>query len=203
MAIEHTQQRRFLVENRGVKPLTFKAVLAQEGGGNIVTVKGNEAIDKGFTYFIIDNPNNEDLTSIGATSNEGGTRFVSNGDYFNLFSEDVELEIDLGAPVLYIYENTLGFTPYCMRNTTGVYGLYCAGIEFANYVTNNTPVIVKVNQNGVGVVDNLSTVRGAFSYEEASVLIYAYINSDNSLNDNLLNDSDFFFRTSIEIEVYI
>ena len=203
MAIEHTTQRRFLVENRGVQPLTFKAVLNQEGSANLVNITGFDAIDRGVTYYIVANPKNEDLTSIGATSNEVGTAFVSNGDYFNLFSEDVTLRLNTGAPILRILENTLGFTPYCVQSDTGNYSLRCAGVEFENYRVNDTPVIVKINESGATVANNLSSVRGAFSYEEAIVNILSYLNEGNILEDNLLNDSDNFFRTSIEIEVYI
>lgn len=203
MGTENITKRRFLVEKRGVQPLTFKAVLKQKGASSVKLLNGNDSLYKGVTYYIERNDNNEDLTTIGAESNEQDTFFVSNGDYENLFSADLKLSFDRGAPVLDILENTLGYTPYCRYANIGTYTLNSTGNEFPNYVANETPVIVKINQNGVGVYNNLSTVRGAFSYEESLALVMAYLNSDNSLADNLLNDIDNFFRTSIEIEVYI
>ncbi len=203
MATEHTSQRRFLVESRGVQPLTFKAVLFQRGESTIIDIKGNEDLSKGVTYLITRNDNNEDLTTIGAESNLAGTYFVSNGNYYNLFSADLKLSFDRGAPVLNILENTLGYTPYCVYGNPGAYMLNCVGNEFQNYLANKTPVIIKINQNGVGLFENSTNVRGAFSYEEGLVYIIAYLNYDNSSEDNLLNDGDNFFRTSIEIEVYI
>ena len=207
MATEHTTKNRFLVETRGSQPLTFKAVLYQNGGTVVVNATGNQRLYKGVTYRINRNDNNEDLTTIGAESNLSGTYFVSNGDYEDLFSVDLKLSYDRGAPVLNVFENTLGYTPCTAYLGRGMYQIFIGDnlqeTLWQKYAQDNTPILAKIKGFGAGFFGVTTIVNAAFSYEEGII----YINSINaptgSNADNLLNDIDNFFRTSIEIEIYI
>jgi len=207
MATEHTTKKRFLVETRGSQPLTFKAVLYQTGGTVKVNVTGNQRLYKGVTYYIERNDNNEDLTTIGAESNLANTYFVSNGNYQGLFSVDLKLSYDRGAPVLNVYENTLGYTPCVAYISNGMYQIFFGDnlqeTLWQKYAYNNTPILAKTKGIGAGFFGNTTIINSVFSYEEAVI----YINSINLMTgdseDNLLNDGDNFYRTSIEIEIYI
>jgi hypothetical protein len=207
MATEHTTKNRFLVETRGVQPLTFKAVLYQNGGTVVVNATGNQKLYKGVTYRINRNDNNEDLTTIGAQSNLAGTNFVSNGDYEDLFSADLKLSYDRGAPVLNVFENTLGYTPCVAYVGLGMYQIFIGDnlqeTLWQKYAYNNIPIITTTKGIGAGFFGNTTIVNSVFSYEEAIIYINSIDAATGDSEDNLLNDIDNFFRTSIEIEIYI
>lgn len=87
---------------------SYTAILTQNGGDSPSTRFGDGTIEKGITYEIGANPDNEDLTLVGAPDNNVGTIFVATVDVTGAYTPDVELLYNAGTPIVNVLENTLG-----------------------------------------------------------------------------------------------
>jgi hypothetical protein len=86
----------------------YTVLLTQGGGDNPSTILGDGTIDKGISYYISDNPDNEDLTLVGAPDNNPGTYFVATQTVTGAYTSNVVLAYNTGAPVATVLENTVG-----------------------------------------------------------------------------------------------
>lgn len=88
----------------------FTALLTQTGGDNPDSISGNGGtLDKGYTYEIVTNPDNYDLTIYGAPNNNAGTSFICTVTVPTLpYTSSLELKVNYGAPVATVFENTIG-----------------------------------------------------------------------------------------------
>jgi len=181
----------------GVTPKykVFSALLTQSGGDD-TQYQQSGLLTIGVTYYIDDNASNPDFTNVGAPNNNVGTYFVATGTTPNSWGE-AGLAYNPGAPVVTILENTLGFNPYFRYDSVGIY--YSENIDWQQYSINSIPVQTFINC-GNSSANPQFTAKANYSYEESIF----YINSFNNgiAADDVLSDSDGFYKTSIEIRVY-
>jgi len=166
----------------------FTALLTQSGGDNPDTIGGNGGtLDAGYTYLIIDNPDNYDLTLYGAPNNLPGTYFICTNSILNLpYSSSLQIGVNYGAPVATVLENTIG-NIWFTYNTQGSYLVNSTNlfIEDKSMAIIGTPMESVNNSNFAGIVENGPT----------QFLIDVVEPAGNSLDDLL-------FKTPIEIRVY-
>jgi len=171
-----------------VKPYkVYTALLTQSGGNNPIQTSGDEAIVKGVTYTIAYNPDNIDISSIGAPNNNVGTAFVSTRDASGEFSTTIKLDNNTGAPVVTVLENTIGDI-WFTYNAAGSYSLNSLNVFLEDKYFAPMPLSLydeSVNQGGGG--GGYNWVRLSDSIVIISVL---------GAGDNQLNN------TPIEIRVY-
>jgi hypothetical protein len=86
----------------------YTALVTQTGGTDANQTSGDEFIMKGRTYYINDNPDNIDISSIGAPNNNVGTSFVATRDANGEFNFNLKLDFNAGAPTVIVLENTIG-----------------------------------------------------------------------------------------------
>lgn len=104
-----------------IKPYkVYTALLTQSGGDGVSTILGDETIQKGISYYISDNLDNEDLTLVGAPNNNPGTYFVATQTVTGAYTLNVALTFNPGAPVVTVLENTVG-NVYFTYSEQGVY----------------------------------------------------------------------------------
>jgi hypothetical protein len=86
--------------------------MSGDGGGDL------SSASKGTTVFISSNLNNKDYSSIGAPNSTVGTYFVLT-QYITLsdLDNDTTFNINLGAPVATVLENTIGNIWFTYSNT--------------------------------------------------------------------------------------
>lgn len=163
----------------------YTALLTQNGANSFITIDGSSAFSIGITYEIMANPNDEDLTTIGAPNNNVGTKFVCTVEVDpNTYTTDLELRFDEGTPVLTILENTLDFDIYWQMNNTGYYFAVSNG-EFNQLKTH---VII-----GSVVSSTASTKAYRFTDNYVGVRTYS---TGNTPGNSILS------YTPIEIRVY-
>lgn len=163
----------------------YTALLTQNGANDFYTINNTESFVVGFTYEIMANPNDEDLTTIGAPDNNVGTKFVCTVQADpNTYTTDLELRFDKGTPVLTILENTLDFDIYWQMNNTGYYFAVSNG-EFNQLKTH---VII-----GSVVSSTASTKAYRFTDNYVGVRTYS---TGNTPGNSILS------YTPIEIRVY-
>ena len=173
-----------VIFNLKPKYKVFTALLNQSGGDVPSTCLGNGDIEKGFTYTIIANPDNNDLTIYGAPDNNVGTFFIANQDINLPYTSSLELLYNTGAPVATVLENTIG-NVWFTYNNVGEY-----------YVKSNA-LFTPNKTLAFGSSCNLNTE------------IYFYMNSAN-ISDNEVflqtgdpaNANGYLINTPIEIRVY-
>lgn len=165
----------------------YTALLTQSGGNSVDSVNGQDNFNKGWTYQIISNPNNEDLTPYGAPNNTVGTYFVCNSDVpANTFTIDLSLSYNTGAPVVTVLENTIGNVYWTYFNT-GQYYANLTGAFLSDKTFIVTPsILTPLNINGTGV--------GAARNNDDSILVQSIDNGGDS--DGILQNFP------IEIRVY-
>jgi hypothetical protein len=103
----------------------FTALLTQSGGDNPDTISGaGSQLDFGQSYYIVDNPDNYDLTIYGAPNNDSGTYFICNDPTNPILTYTISLvlEVNYGAPVATVLENTIG-NVWFVFDTNGKYHL--------------------------------------------------------------------------------
>jgi len=171
----------------------YTALLTQSGGDNSLGLWGNGDGDltsaaQGTTVLITANPNNTDYSFIGAPNSNEGTYFVLTQDIsYTDLDVDTIFDINLGAPVVTILENTIG-NVWFSYSGVGQYLLY-SNNAFITGKTWNTKCL------DFGI--NGSTLR-------------ALLNNNEDLNTmNLFTESDYdivadgiLYNTPIEIRVY-
>jgi len=85
----------------------YTALLTQSGGDDPNSrVDGDLSI--GVTYYIEDNSGGADWTNVGAPNNNIGTWFVATGTTPNSWGISGTLQVNYGAPVVTVLENTIG-----------------------------------------------------------------------------------------------
>lgn len=106
----------------------FTALLTQSGGNDPRTMQGDGGGDissatKGTTVEIFSNSNNIDYSSIGAPNSNVGTYFILTQD-ITLSNLDIDtiFNINTGAPVATVLENTIGYI-WFTYDDTGLYGI--------------------------------------------------------------------------------
>jgi hypothetical protein len=163
----------------------YTALLIQTGANSFITIDGSSAFSIGVTYEIMANPNDEDLTTIGAPNNNIGTKFVCTESVDpNTYTTDLELRYDEGTPVLTILENTLDFDIYWQMNNTGYY----FAVSNGGFNRLKTHVII-----GSVVSSTASTKAYRFTDNYVGVKTYS---SGTTLGNSILS------FTPIEIRVY-
>lgn len=101
----------------------FTALLTQSGGDNPDIISGNGGtLDVGYTFEIISNPDNYDLTIYGAPNNNAGTKFMCTKSVLNLpYTNSLQIGVNYGAPVATILENTIGNIWFTYNNAGEYY----------------------------------------------------------------------------------
>lgn len=136
-AVLNSETQPFTIDDiRGYKNLTV--LLNQEGGSNSSTVLGDSLIQKGVSYYIEENPNNEDLMAIGAPSNDSGVSFIATDTVDEAYTDSVVLTYNTGAPTAKVFSNTLDATVWFEFDSDGTYyALFDSYIFFdpSEYVT--------------------------------------------------------------------
>lgn len=164
---------------------SFTALLTQNAGDSPATRFGDGEITEGVSYYIAENPDNENLTLVGASSNNPGTYFIATKTVNGGYSPSVRLEYNEGAPVALILENTLGTVWFRYFEQ----GKYIASSDGLFTIGKTAISIDSFAQNGnTGVV-----VTNTTDNDEYEFVIYT---EKGSLGDSLLN------RTRLEIKVY-
>jgi hypothetical protein len=173
-----------------IKPYkVFTALLTQSGGDNTVGVSGEEGIiNIGVTYYISENPNNDDLTIYGAPNNEAGTYFIANQTGILNYTDSLLLTYNTGAPVATVLENTIGNIWFDYEDI-GEYWLNSNGL----FTTNKT-ILMQDQQFNRNDTDNRYFIRGV--YVNPNVTIIATADSNDSGVNSVL------YNTPIEIRVY-
>jgi hypothetical protein len=167
----------------------FTALLTQSGGNNPDTIPGNGGtLDAGYTYLIIDNPDNYDLTLYGAPNNLPGTYFICANSILNLpYTNSLQIGVNYGAPVATVLENTIG-NVWFTYDGVGNYSVKSSNL----FLENKTTLSINLMGDDVGT----------------GYICLGYINTTESLGittgteiggsqDNVLT-----WKTPIEIRVY-
>lgn len=166
----------------------FTALITQSGTGDApATIFGDGSIIKGNSYYILENPNNENLTLVGAPNNSPGTFFIATETVSGKYSPNVRLDYNEGSPTAIVLENTLG------------------GVAFG-YISNGR---YSVNSNGLFKEDKTTISIDAFGQDGNSpglaVIGNTTLNDENKFTivcskggevDGVLQ------KTRIEIKVY-
>lgn len=178
-----TQEVVTVGQLKGYKSISF--LITQSGTSDATLINGSDAILKGVTYEIASNPNNEDLSSIGAYSNESNTFFIANQDVEpGTFSNDLELVYDGGLPVIKVLEDTIGMYLYFIYIGIGHYGLSSYSIFEEGKVF---PL--------VGSTILPSSTAKVYRAMDEYIAVKSY-SSGSTLANNIFND------TPVEIRIY-
>lgn len=172
-----------VIFNLTPKYKVYTALLTQSGGSVPGTCLGNGDIDKGFTYTISANPDNNDLTIYGAPNNNVGTSFVANQSVNLPYTTSLELSFNVGAPVVTVLENTIGNIWFTYNNT-------------GNYF---------INSDGLFLIDKTVAFNSVCSDAGDPAFINIQVGDQNTLslsNFNLIGPRDGIGLISIEIRVY-
>lgn len=165
----------------------FTALLTQSGGDNPDTTTGaGGTLNIGYTYLIIDNPDNYDLTLYGATNNLPGTYFICNNAVYDLpYTSSLQIGVNYGAPVVTVLENTIGNIWFTYDNI-GVYRVKSKNL----FIVQKTASLITSNAIGAGF-----GVVSSAHFTDISTIVLATQNSSGGMNGNL-NVS------TLEIRVY-
>lgn len=165
----------------------FTALLTQSGGNDPRTMQGDGGGDissatKGTTVEIFSNSNNIDYSSIGAPNSNVGTYFILTQD-ITLSNLDIDtiFNINTGAPVATVLENTIG-NVWFQYESTGVYSINNNNLIFL--VENTFAQTVTVNDGGTPI---LYSFVANFPFD-GKLFIYG--------------DEGYLNNTPIEIRVY-
>lgn len=169
----------------------FTALLNQSGEGAEESINGEDAFNKGVTYLITANPNNEDLTLCGAPNNNVGTYFICNSDVApSTFSINVTLQYNTGAPVATVLENTIG-NIWFTYDYLGVYEIHSSGL-----FSNNKTIISNTPEQYIESPTDLYNYSG-YPNGDSAVYLFSYANL--SPFNGLFGG---FAQNAIEIRVY-
>lgn len=157
---------------------SYTALINQNGGDAPSTRFGDGTIEKGITYEIGANPDNEDLTLVGAPDNNVGTIFVATVDVTGAYTPDVELLYNAGAPIVNVLENTLGVEITYEYASTGA---YAAILSDGLFTSPGQYVVIEAGVTTDGT--DTYTVQ-AFPAFFNLVLIESYLN--NVLSDDVI-----------------
>lgn len=156
----------------------FTALLTQSGGDNPDIIGGNGGtLDVGYTFEIISNPDNYDLTIYGAPNNNAGTKFMCTKSVLNLpYTNSLQIGVNYGAPFATVLENTIG-------------NIWFSYQDVGNYV---------VNSNELFITDKTYIVFGGFYGSENWVNNYG----NSSVIELIGSNNGVLANTPIEIRVY-
>lgn len=157
----------------------FTALLTQSGGANNDTTTGaGGTLDIGYTYLIIDNPDNYDLTLYGAPNNLPGTYFICNNPVYVLpYTSSLQIEVNYGAPVATVLENTIG-------NVWFIYG---------------EPGYYSINSNSLFSSNKTYFQKVVMT---SGTILNNNINSSSSIEISPTDGDTMLLNTPIEIKVY-
>jgi len=175
----------------------YTALLTQSGGDDSLGLWGDGDGDltsaaQGTTVLITANPNNTDYSFIGAPNSNEGTYFVltQNISYTDL-DVDTIFDINLGAPVVTVLENTIGDIWFTYVDT-GYYQVNSNEL----FTADKTTAILSPNlyiESGADVYTNYISWS---SVESNLGIITAY---NNAYQDSTLNNNG---NVMLEIRVY-
>lgn len=181
-------------------PLSYKvytALLIQSGGYGLQNQQSG-LLTVGVTYYINASANTSDFINVGAPNNNAGTYFVATGTTPASWGE-ATLIYNTGAPVATVLENTTGLNLYFTYQSAGLYQLQISDVSISD-----KSVMISVNggiYSGIPYIGSPGVlIKANYSYEENLVYITSFENGVPA--NNLLSDSDRFYRTSLEIRVY-
>lgn len=172
----------------------YTALLTQSGGDDPDSIFGGNGsvLDFGQSFLIISNPDNYDLTIYGAANNNTGTWFVCNDPSSPVlgYTNSLELQVNYGAPVVTVLENTIG-NIWFAYNGIGGYLLY----RDSDFIPEKVFAILTNNLSGnIGLVgDNM-----ALGFECYPNVPYIPITSTT----NGVPTDGVLYNTPIEIRVY-
>lgn len=165
----------------------FTALITQEGGDAPAIRFGDGEIAEGVSYYIAENPDNENLTLVGAPSNNPGTFFTATKTVNGGYSPSVRLEYNEGAPTAIVLENTLGGVAFGYINT-GRYSVNSNGLFKMDKTTISIDAFGQDgNSSGLAVIGN-TTLNNEDKFE--------IISAKGGESDGILQ------KTRIEIKVY-
>lgn len=168
----------------------YTALLNQSGGDDPSTRFGDGTIEKGISYYINDNPDNEDLTLVGAPNNNPGTYFVATQTVTGAYTPNVVLTYNAGAPVVTVLENTIGNIWFGYNGTGGYYGNLSSGFPLSKtYCSVNS----KFSDDGG------ASAYDAFLFRQNDDVITLSLWSYGTPSDNLIAST---IPLYIEIRVY-
>jgi hypothetical protein len=161
----------------------FTALITQNGDGfnNFIDVYGDESIQEGVSYEIIDNPNDFDLSPYGADSSATGQWFLSNQNVTLPFDNSLVLRWNPKAPIAKVLINKIG-NIWFERLDRGTY-MAKSNSAFGDYPFHQ-------------ITPNKSNAYFASRYDTASIISILTYRDDWTLMDNALN------FTPYEIRVY-
>ena len=160
----------------------YTALLTQSGEEDIMQIISGDIV-VGVTYYISDSGGG-DWTNVGAPNNNTGTYFVATGTVPNSWGDSGALDVNLGAPVVTVLENTIGDIWF----TYGNIGNYSINAN-ALFTNNKTAIFFGP------YIDSEIVIRfGAEIQSESAITIGSAFSS--GLADNI------FINTPIEIRVY-
>lgn len=167
----------------------FTALLNQSGVDNPDSISGNGGtLDEGYTYEIVANPDNYDLTIYGAPNNNAGTSFICTVTVPTLpYTSSLELSVNYGAPVATVLENTIGDITFAFAGD-GQYDIN------SNNLFTDKKTFILVGSTGDDIYSQ--TMIGACARINNNQLRLVSSLLDNSFSNNM------FVNTSIEIRVY-
>jgi len=167
----------------------YTALLTQSGGDNPdQEVDGDQTINKGVTYEIINVASGDDLTTIGAPNNTLGTKFVATRDATGEFNGATILYYNTGAPVVTVLENTIG-NIWWTYNGIGNYFANSNGL----FIENKT--VSFISTSGSGILNGVLTGSNWNGVNSVTADTALYFPTPTAVNDELSN-------TPIEIRVY-
>lgn len=169
----------------------FTALLTQSGGDNPDTTSGaGGTLDIGYTYLIIANPDNYDLTLYGAPNNLPGTYFICTNYVYALpYTNSLQIGVNYGAPVATVLENTIGDIWFAYNDM----GLYSAR---SNDLFSLNKTICSLS----------SSLFGGSADFNSNLIFYSSVGSNNEIS--IISSSggtytnDQLSNTPIEIRVY-
>jgi hypothetical protein len=170
-----------------IKPTykVYTALLTQSGGSNPSYTLGDELLNKGYTYTIVNLEAGDDLIPYGAPNNDVGTSFVCNQEIGNWGNPLSTLSFNSGAPVVTVLENTIG-NIWFSYSDTGVY-----------YINSDEKFIeAKTYLSGKGWVNGADeNIRYNIGWQDINSLVITTTN-------NISLDNSLLYNTPIEIKVY-
>lgn len=95
------------VPEASLQPKVLRALVNQSGTSDPQTATSG-TLTVGVSYEITTFETGDDFTNVGAPSNANGVKFIATGTTPTVWTEGSTLAWDNGAPVLIIYENTIG-----------------------------------------------------------------------------------------------
>lgn len=170
----------------------FTALLTQSGGNDPRTMQGDGGGDissatKGTTVEIFSNSNNIDYSSIGAPNSNVGTYFILTQD-ITLSNLDIDtiFNINTGAPVATVLENTIGNITWSYVNTGNYLATLTGAFPYDKTFITTPSQFTYLDSNGSGIGAQVSSAD--------TINIYSL--DANSNANGILNG------TPIEIRVY-